>query len=130
MKRITAFLFAVVAPLFATGVYASSHRAPADLSFIGATLWEIEHFVIHMGLTFEALVVMFSSPQFGWALLGEQIICATVSPIVGMLFGSALGSVLTFLVTIVLIGLFVVWFVTMLKSALAWMFKTHRLAIT
>ncbi len=104
MRRFVNAAFVVGAMLLttATAALASSHRAmPAGMSFGDQIAWEIQHYLIHMQLTFEAIRIWLVSPELGWALLGDQTICATLSPLVGVLFSSALGALVTFVATIV-----------------------------
>jgi len=100
MKRFGLFVAGVVMFLQIGLVSAGGHNAPAELSFIGMVLWEVEHFMIHMGLTWQALATMPTSMQFGLALLEDQATCASMSPVVGMLFSSAWSALLVFLATV------------------------------
>jgi hypothetical protein len=67
MKKLaTATLVALVVIGTAVPAFASSHGAmPAGLSLWDQMVWEVEHYAIHMQLTFEAIRVWFISPQLG-----------------------------------------------------------------
>ncbi|MBP7805126.1 MAG: hypothetical protein KA052_02835 [Candidatus Pacebacteria bacterium] len=131
-------LFALLAGVLllsqASIAYASSHgAAPAELSFIGMVLWEIEHFMIHMNLTWQALLMVPSSPQFGWALLGDQTLCASMSPLVGVLFGSAWSALATFALTILAMLSIMIWAVLRIRHMLVmhrpqWHMAPHAIA--
>jgi len=119
MKRawLTALL-AGVALLMSGMAFASSHSAPAEMTFLGMVLWEVEHFMIHMNLTASAIFAGFTSPAFAWAMLGSQTLCATLSPIVGILFATAWSALLTFALVILAITAFVIWIAYMLRRSM------------
>lgn len=116
-------LAAVVAATLFVGMeaaQATSHvRDPiADAGLIGAVLYEFEHFVMHLKFTLHALMLCFVSPELGVAMLADQTLCATVTPLTGFLFGGALMSVVTFLVTIALVAFVAMLLVSVLYRAL------------
>ncbi len=123
MKRLWFSLLASVTVLWSGLAFASSHSAPVDPTFLGRMLWEVQHFTIHMSLTASAIFTTATSPAFGWAMLGSQTLCASMSPIVGFLFGSAWSALLTFMLAILAITAFVIW-----VSRLLWRIVSVRLA--
>jgi hypothetical protein len=77
---------------------ASSHSAPAGpLSLSDRIAWEIEHFLIHLTATLDAVGVMLSQPAYGWALLEAQSICSSLSGLTPFFFGSAEQALATVL---------------------------------
>jgi len=112
MRRLRAAVLLAGAVLLATTGVASatSHGdIPAGLSFANTAVWEIQHFAIHMSLALQAMQTWFVSPGLGWALLGEQALCASITPFTGLLFGSAWGALATFLLTTTLGVMLTVW---------------------
>ena len=83
--------------------FASAHGgAPAGASLFGLMLFEIEHFFMHMGFTFDAIVLMLSG-QFAAGMLELDLLantCAQLSPMVGVLFGHPLLALATFFATL------------------------------
>lgn len=121
MKRlgITTLIAGVVLIATAGIASASSHGgAPVGTSLVGMMLFEIEHFVIHTQLTFQALLLCLVSPSLGWAMLGDQTLCASVTPLVGLLFGSAWGALATFALTVIVATLFLAWLARKAYTAL------------
>jgi len=87
---------------------ASSHGAmPAGLNFVQKANWEIEHYVIHMTLTYQAIQAGISSPKLGWFLLNAQTLCARQGDLTSHLFDTAehaLGTFIDSLLLALLIG--------------------------
>lgn len=113
MKRIGIVLLTAGMTLaaLATSASASSHGAPVFRSLFGRVLFEFEHFLIHIQLTTDALLLMFAAPSLGWTMLTAQTLCANVTPFVGLLFGTAGGAVVSFAVTVLLGIMFFTWVV-------------------
>lgn len=120
MKRLLNIVLAACMLLLVTGsAFASSHGAmPAGISLVEMVLWEIQHFALHMLLTFQALELMFVSPSLGLAMLGEQTLCASASPLVGALFGTAPAALVTFAITIMALAALLAWVAFKAKHAL------------
>lgn len=133
MKRL-GILMLLVGVMFLSSVgvaSATSHGgAPASMSLVAMLMFEIEHFIIHMGLTMQALLLCILSPSYGWTMLGDQTLCASVTPLVGLLFGSAAGALATFVLTIVAAALLFVWLVEKAWFALLRVSSRQRIIST
>jgi len=111
MRRVVIAL-AASAILFATAgvASASSHGAmPPNLDFFQTVQWELQHFAMHMQYTWHAIQTWFVSHELGWAFLNDQALCAPLTPLMGVLFGSAAASLLTFALTIVFGAAMLLW---------------------
>lgn len=122
LKKFSTALLLVGAVLFvSTGVAsASSHGAmPAGLSVIEMLNWEFQHFMLHMSLTYQALQLMSASPSLGWAMLSDQTLCAAISPLVSVLFGSAGAAAVTFVTVLFTLAASFLWLVMRARSFMA-----------
>jgi hypothetical protein len=123
MKKLaTATLVALaVAGTTVTAAFASSHGAmPAGLSLWDQMVWEVEHYALHMQLTFEAILAWFVSPQLGWDLLNSQTLCADQGRVTEHLFDTGMHALETFFSTVIIM----VWVgVEVATRALSGVFK-------
>ncbi len=96
------FILTAVFLLAGVGIAsASSHGAmPYGASFADLVVWELQHFALHLTLTLQAIQVMFVSPALGWAMLGDQAMCAGLGFVTAFLFKSAPLALLTFMVSV------------------------------
>jgi hypothetical protein len=103
MRRYYVQLSALCALFFLSAgpAFASSHGAPVPSDFIGIVAWEIQHFMIHMGLTLQAFAMLPASTELGWTALDGQTDCASMSFIAGLLFSSAWSAIATFMAVLV-----------------------------
>jgi hypothetical protein len=79
-------------------------RDPASLSVWDQMVWEVEHYALHMQLTFEAILTWFVSPQLGWHLLNSQTLCADQGRMTEHLFDTGMHALETFFLTIVVMA--------------------------
>lgn len=85
--------------------FASSHGAmPAGLSLWDQASWEVQHYLIHMQMTFEAIRAWFVSPELGWALLNDQTLCATQGHLTEHLFDTGMHALVSFFSTLVVLA--------------------------
>jgi hypothetical protein len=105
-KLATATLVALaVAGATVSAAFASSHGAmPAGLSLWDQMVWEVEHYVFHMYLTFEAILAWFVSPQLGWDLLNSQTLCAEQGRMTEHLFDTGMHALETFSSTVIIMA--------------------------
>jgi hypothetical protein len=100
---------AALAALVITGVtvsaaFASSHGAmPSGLSLWDQMVWEVEHYVLHMQLTFEAIRTWLVFPQLGWDLLNSQTLCAEQGRMTEHLFDTGMHALETFFSTVIIV---------------------------
>jgi hypothetical protein len=107
MKKLaTATLVALaVASATVSAAFASSHGAmPAGLSLWDQMVWEVEHYALHMQLTFEAILAWFVSPQLGWDLLNSQTLCADQGRMTEHLFDTGMHALETFFSTVIIMA--------------------------
>jgi hypothetical protein len=119
MKKIATFALVASAILLTTGAASAfGHKgpAPSDLGLLAFLQWEIEHFVEHLGMTYQAIQLAVASPALGWALLADQTLCANAS-YVAHLFATAWGSLATFAFTIAAGAAAVVWLARKMSRA-------------
>jgi hypothetical protein len=123
MKKLaTATLVALaVGGATVSAAFASSHGAmPAGLSLWDQMIWEVEHYALHMQLTFEAILAWFVSPQLGWDLLNSQTLCADQGGMTEHLFDTGMHALETFFSTVIIMA----WVgVTVAAKALNVVFK-------
>lgn len=127
MKRLaTACLFL----LAGIGVAHASGHLPMSpsLSFSQMLLWEVQHFVTHMSMTYQAIELMFVSPSLGWAMLGDQTLCANTAHFTAHLFDTALHSLMTFVLAITVAAAFAAWCV--LKARTLFVIVLARRSLT
>ncbi len=76
--------------------WASMHAGVQPTDFLGLMAYEFEHFLMHMGMVANALSALGTSPAMVFALLQDQSVCASLSPVVGLLFRTPVFALLTF----------------------------------
>ncbi len=97
MKQLLGKTFLVmVLSCVAGSALASNHSAPVPSDFIGMIAWEIQHFMIHMGLTAQALMTLPGSSKIGLMMLDGQAQCAATSLSTDVFFSTAWSALLTF----------------------------------
>jgi hypothetical protein len=107
MKKLaTATLVALaVAGATVSSAFASSHGAmPAGLSLWDQMVWEVEHYALHMQLTFEAILASFVSPQLGWDLLNSQTLCADQGRMTEHIFDTGMHALEAFFSTVIIMA--------------------------
>lgn len=83
---------------------ASAHGgAPAGATLFGRMWFEVQHFFIHMAMTLDAVVTMVTTnTATGWFMLEASVICASLSPLVSVLFATPAVALLTFFLSVAL----------------------------
>jgi hypothetical protein len=79
-------------------------RVQAALSLWDQMVWEVEHYALHMQLTFEAILAWFLSPHLGWDLLNSQTLCAEQGRMTGHLFDTGMHALETFFSTVIILA--------------------------
>lgn len=107
MKKLaTAMLVALtVTGATVSAAFASSHgEMLAGLSLSDQIVWEVEHYALHMQLTFQAILTWFVSPQLGWDLLNSQTLCAEQGRMTQHLFDTGMHALETFFSTVIIVA--------------------------
>jgi hypothetical protein len=107
MKKLAMATLAALAVTAATvsAAFASSHGAmPYGLSLWDQMVWEVQHYTLHMQLTFEAIRTWFVSPQLGWDLLNSQTLCAEQGRMTEHLFDTGKHALETFFSTVIVLA--------------------------
>jgi hypothetical protein len=106
MRRFGTAVLLTGAVLLATAgvANASSHGGmPADLSLWQIIKWQLDDFIVHMGLTLEAIKLMFVSPPLGWAML-DGALCGDKTHWAHALFDTADHALESFFSTVVILA--------------------------
>ncbi len=106
MRRFgTAVLLAGAVLLASAGLAnASSHGAmPPNLGFIDMMVWEIQHYTIHMQMTFEGIRTWFVSRELGWMLIDNQSLCAEQGRLTAHLFDTGMHALMSFFSTAIVL---------------------------
>jgi multisubunit Na+/H+ antiporter MnhC subunit len=104
-----------------TSAFATAHGAPAtDITPLGMLVYEVQHFAMHFGLTWEAMTTYVANPEAGVFLMSMATdpMCTKLSPLTGMLFASPTVAVLTVLTSIMIGFIFMMWVLWMLAQIL------------
>ena len=104
MRYILRIMLATLTLLGVSGpAFASFHNgAPAGTSILGHIMFEVQHFIMHMQMVGDAIIMAFVSPQTALMMLETSTICSSLSPMVSVLFATPVMSLLTFLATLAL----------------------------
>lgn len=101
----------------AASAFGHKGPVPSDLGFLALLQWEVEHFVEHLGMTYQAVQLSVVSPALGWAMLADQTLCANAS-YAAHLFSTAWSSLAAFACTIAAGAAGIVWLTRKMTRAI------------
>lgn len=107
MKRLSTAVLIASAVLLTTvsAAFASDHGSmPSDLSLWDQAVWEVQHYAIHMQMTFDGIRTWFASREVGWMLLDNQALCAEQGRLTAHLFDTGMHALISFFSTLIVLA--------------------------